>query len=347
MAEKRQEIMNNYFKTHSNDFRARKWIAALCVVAQVWFGQTLAAEATSPCVVQVCDAGAPTQSSPVVHRQPLRKKVVNPKKPVVVQSEKYNPLALDPSILLKDTPPKEIELPGVLHVDGLSAQAFDPSKSHKISWGNQGIQPIILSLSGPDLIVTPFNDPYIVGNSYLDIKKRSNSNNVYVSFTFPDGVKPVPVSIFIEDPAGGPAMGLQLIPKQIPQQMYVVVADTDHASADSNKQLTKGADYTTHVQELMEMAAFGNTPSGYSVSPLNLPPIVMHGLKLDAIRRLSNTEGDLFVYQVTNPTAKTVMLNEKEFDGPRVRAVSIFPRPELRGNEKATVIVFAQKPEGK
>ena len=226
--------MINYFKTDFNSHCAQKWIAALCIAAQALFGEALADEAASPCVVQVCNAGAPSQSGSAVHKQPPRQKVLSQKKSAVVPSDKYNPLALDPSILLKDTPPKEIELPGVLHVDGLSAQAFDPSKSHRISWGNQGIQPIILSLTGPDLIVTPFNDPYIVGNSYLDIKKRSNSNNVYVSFAFPDGVKPVPVSIFIEDPAGGPAMGLQLIPKQIAQQMYVVVADADHASTNTN-----------------------------------------------------------------------------------------------------------------
>jgi hypothetical protein len=39
-------------------------------------------------------------------------------------------------------------------------------------------------------------------------------------------------------------------------------------------------------------------------------------------------------------------LNEQEFDGPLVKAVSIFPKPLLKENEKTTVIVFAQKPGG-
>ena len=168
---------------------------------------------------------------------------------------------------------------------------------------------------------------------------------MYVSFQFPEGAKPVPVSIFLEDPAGGPALGLQLIPKKISQQVYTVVDETDRLRNGSNN--TIGADYVTHIQELMETVAFGATPSGYSIAPYNLPPIIIHGLKLDAIRRLSNTEGDFYVYEVSNPTTQVVMFNEKEFDGPRVRAVSIFPKPELKTNEKATVIVFAKKTEAK
>lgn len=284
----------------------------------------------------------------VVTAQALAAEKPSQDKPAKESKEvKYDPLAHDPTIAFKDTPAKEIDLPGVLHVDGESLQALDPNKSHRISWGNQGVQPIYLSLNGPDLIVTPFNDPYIYGNSYITIKKRKISNNVYVWFNFPKGVKPEPVSIFIEDPAGGPALGLQLIPKLIPQQVYTIVDDTDRMPGNARKLATKGGDYVTHIQELMQVTAFGGTPSGYSIAPLNLPPIVMHGLKLDAKRRLSNTEGDLYVYQVENTTSKTVMLSEKEFDGPRVKGVSIVPKPELQPNEKATVIIFAQKPSGK
>ena len=336
------------------DFRMRKFITALAMVfaTSAFADQPVGVSPTltkNACVPRACGTLPSAFKKQVVHKRVVvHNKIVKAKSTAVAAAtEKYDPLAIDPSISLRDTPAKEIELPGVLHIDGESAQAFDPSKAHKISWGNQGIQPIILSLSGPDLIVTPFNDPYIIGNSYLNIKKRSNSNNVYVGFNFPDGTKPVPVTIFIEDPAGGPALGLQLIPKQIAQQVYTVVDDTDRLSGSALRKSAKGADYATHVQELMELAAFGRTPSGYTVAPFDLPPIIMHGLKLDAIRRLSNTEGDLYVYEVTNSTSRTVMLDEKEFDGPRVKAVSIFPKPELRATEKATVIVFAKKPEGK
>ncbi len=336
------------------NFRMRKFLYALAMVfATSAFAEQPAdvpfTQQKSACVPQTCGSSPTPFKKQVVHKRVVvHNKIVKPKATTDASaSEKYDPLANDPSISLKDTPTKEIDLPGVLHVDGESAQAFDPSKSHKISWGNQGIQPIILSLTGPDLIVTPFNDPYIVGNSYLNIKKRTNSNNVYVSFNFPEGTKPVPVSIFIEDPAGGPALGLQLIPKEIAQQVYTVVDDTDRLSGGVRRQSAKGVGYTTHVQELMELAAFGRTPSGYTIAPFDLPPIIMHGLKLDAMRRLSNTEGDLYVYEVTNPTSKTVTIAEKEFDGPRVKAVSIFPKPELRESEKATVVVFAKKPEGK
>ena len=260
-------------------------------------------------------------------------------------SEKYDPLKQYLSISFKDTKPKEIDLPGVLYINGESLGASDASKSHRVVWGNQGIQPLVLSLTGPDLIVTPFNDPYIVGNSYLDINKRPNSNNVYVSFKFPEGVKPIPVSIFIEDPTGGPALGLQLIPKNVSQQVYTIVSELDHSS--NSIKTSSSADYATHIQELMEAAAFGATPSGYSSSPYNLPPIISHGLKLEAIRRLSNSEGDLYVYEALNSTNKVITLDERDYDGPRVKAVSIFPKPQLETNEKATIIIFAKKMEDK
>jgi conjugal transfer pilus assembly protein TraK len=259
----------------------------------------------------------------------------------------YDPLDVDQSILLKDTPAKEIVLPGVLRIDGESVQALDPGKSHRIYWGNQGIQAILLSLTGPDLIITPFNDPYITGNTYLNIKKRPNSNNIYVSFNFPDGVKPTPVTIFIEDPAGGPALGLQLVPKRIAQQVYTIVDETQRSANGVDQRITKGADYATHIQELMQIVAQSGTPSGYSSAPYDLPPIIIHGIKLDVVRRLSNTEGDIYSYVASNPTTKTVMLDEREFDGPLVKAVSIFPKPELRPKEKTHIIVFTQKPERK
>jgi len=333
--------MNPHQTNSKMNFRMRKsvLVCTLALSTEVFCFNAGAADSLRICVPQTCSSATNLAAKPVVH-----KKFVAPKKTIVVPKEKYDPLAVDSSILLKDVPVKEIELPGVLHVDGESAQAFDPTKSHKISWGNQGIQPIILSLTGPDLIVMPFADPYIIGNSYLNIQKRANSNNVYISFVFPEGVKPIPVSIFIEDPAGGSALGLQLIPKQISQQTYTVV---DDGGRNTQKQTEKGAGYTTHVQELMEIAASGGTPSGYSAMPYNLPPIIFHDLKLDVVRRLSNTEGDLYIYEVTNPTSKAITLTEQEFDGPRVKAVSIFPKPEIQGNEKATVIVFAKKMEGK
>ena len=354
--------MNQHKYDIMTNIRMRKSYFAIILATQSFIAltpawgadvQAASAVAASPaiCVPQTCGSDT-IKEKPVVFKKIVhKKKIAKPKKveetPVVEKAEKvenYDALALDPSISLKNIPFKEIELPGVLHVDGESMEAFDPSKSHKISWANQGIQPILLSLTGPDLIVTPFNDPFIVGNSYLSINKRANSNNVYVSFNFPEGVTPVPVSIFIEDPAGGQALGLQLIPKKIPQQVYIVVDETDHLAS---KQLAKGADFPSHVQELMEIAAFGGTPSGYSAAPFNLPPIVLGSLKLEAVRRLSNSEGDLYVYGVTNPSNTPFMLNEKQFDGPRVKAVSIFPKPELLKNERATVIVFAQKLGGK
>lgn len=269
--------------------------------------------------------------------------------PNAVAKEKYDPLAPDVSIAFKDTKLKEVDLPGVLHVEGESVGAFDPNKSHRISWGQQGIQTIFLSMHGPDLLVMPFNDPHIYGNSYVSIKKDklndgSFGNNVYIWFTFPAGVKPEPVTIFIEDPAGGPALGLQLMPKTIAQQVYTVVDDTNRLSASARQMDTKNADYVTRMQQLTQIAALGGTPSGYSREKLELPIIIMHGLHLNALRRLSNTEGDIYVYQVINQTDNPVTLHEKEFDGPRVRAVSIFPKPELASHESAMVVVFAGKP---
>ena len=296
------------------------------------------------CLQAVCSSSSQNANK---HHNKIRHRRVHKEIPSTkhTDSEKYDSLKQDLSISFKDTKPKEIDLPGVLYINGESLGAYDASKSHRVIWGNQGIQPLVLSLTGPDLIVTPFNDPYIVGNSYLDINKRANSNNVYISFKFPEGVKPIPVSIFIEDPTGGPALGLQLIPKNVSQQVYTIVSELEHSS--SSIKTSTSSDYATHIQELMEAAAFGATPSGYSSSTYNLPPIISHGLKLEAVRRLSNSEGDLYVYEALNSTNKVISLDERDYDGPRVKAVSIFPKPQLETNDKATIIIFAKKMEDK
>ncbi|PTT93017.1 hypothetical protein DBR42_00830 [Pelomonas sp. HMWF004] len=254
--------------------------------------------------------------------------------------------AADSSLALRDTPTKEIDLPGVLRVDGESVMAFDPTKSHKITWANEGIQPIPISLTGPDHLILPFNDPYITGNDWVNIDKRAVSNNVYITFAFPDGVKPQPVTIYIESPTGGPSLGLQLMPKDIAPQTYTVI-DEISLNANSAGRNSSAADYESRILDLMATVALRGTPSGYSVLPLKLPPVAFHGLRLDTVRRLSNIENDIFEYEISNPTQKPVTVAEKDFSGARVQAVSIFPKSTLRPNERARVYVIANKAEAK
>lgn len=295
------------------------------------------AKAAKPVARRAANSAAAKRSARAASAPPLA---------LVVDRKPFEATAVDPAIALRDVPPKEIELPGVLRVDGESVTAFDPVRAHKITWANEGTQPIPISLTGPDHLILPFTDPYITGNDWVEIDKRPVSNNVYITFKFPDGVKPVPVTIYIESPTGGPSLGLQLMPKDIAPQTYTIV---DEVSLTGNQANRGGAapDYESRILDLMATVALRGTPAGYSVLPMKLPPVAFHGMRLDTVRRLSNVENDIFEYEITNASQKPVTIAEKDFAGARVQAVSIFPKSTLRAGERAQVFVIASKPGAK
>jgi conjugal transfer pilus assembly protein TraK len=253
-----------------------------------------------------------------------------------------DPLAVDPAVAVKASAPKEIDIPGVLKVPGESLNVTDPSRVQKVSWTNGGSKTVYLSVDEPNLVQLPFKNPYIVQTSDLKIERRPSSNNIYVYWpTLPAQAR----QIFIEPPGGGPALGLQLVPKSIPAQSIVV---TDDTGSVSGRQKAKGAssDYVTRVQSVMEAIALGRAPDGYSQVDIELPPIAMNGLSVTVDGRYSDREGDLYVYTVRNPGQSRALLREEEFDGPSVLAVSIFPKPLLQPGEATRVIVLARKREG-
>jgi conjugal transfer pilus assembly protein TraK len=253
-----------------------------------------------------------------------------------------DPLAVDPTVAVKASTPKEIDVPGVLKVPGESLNFTDPSRVQKVSWANGGSKTVYMSVDEPNLVQLPFKNPYIVQTSDIKIERRPASNNIYVYWpSLPAQAR----QIFIEPPGGGPALGLQLVPKQIPAQSIIV---TEETGSVSGRQKPKGAsnDYVTRVQSVMEAIALNRTPDGYSQVDIDLPPIAMNGLAVTVNARYSDREGDLYVYTVRNPGQARALLREEEFDGPNVQAVSIFPSPLLQPGEATRVIVLARKREG-
>ncbi|VVE56457.1 hypothetical protein PAQ31011_05107 [Pandoraea aquatica] len=254
-----------------------------------------------------------------------------------------DPLKVDHSIAVKDTPAKEIDLPGVLKVPGESLDTIDPSRAQRVSWTNGGSQTVYLSVDEPNRIQLPFKNPFIVQTSDIKIERRASGNNIYVYWP---SLPAKPRQIFIEPPGGGPALGLQLVPKEISAQTILVTDDTGTVSGGQRAK-SSGGDYITRIQDVMETVARGRSPDGYSQVEISLPPIAMNGLVVTVDSRFSDREGDVYVYTVRNPGQARATLREQEFDGPNVLAISIFPKPVLAPGEKTKVIVLARKREGK
>jgi conjugal transfer pilus assembly protein TraK len=255
-----------------------------------------------------------------------------------------DPLKVDPSIAVKDTPRKEIDLPGVLHVQGQSPDILDPTKARRISWTNGGAQTIYLSVNEPNRIQLPFKNPYVIRMSDVTVDHRADSNNMYVYWNVTHSEDAQPREIYIEPPGGGSSLGLELVPKSIPGQTVIVTDDTGITAGHLPKSGDSG-DYITHIQDLMTAVALGQSPDGFSQLEVHLPPIGMDGLSVTANVRYSSHEGDLWVYTVRNPGASRALLHEQEFDGPSVLAVSIFPKPLLLPGEQTKVFVLARKRE--
>jgi conjugal transfer pilus assembly protein TraK len=304
-------------------------------------GLSLALTARADDTPAAVDFGQPAATAPVASAKPAKRTKVAAQ---ASRKSTRDPLAVDPTIAVKDTPPKEIDLPGVLKVPGESLSVVDPTRAQKISWANGGSKTVYLSINEPNRIQLPFKNPYIVQMSDVKVDHRPQSNNLYIYWTTPSA-QAQPSELFIEPPAGGgPSLGLELVPKNIPAQTVIVQDDTG-STAGKEKKVGANGDYVTHIQDLMADVALGRSPNGFSQVDVQLPPIAMDGLTVTADTRYSSHDSDLWVYTVRNPEAAYALLHEQEFDGPNVLAVSIYPKPRLLPGEKTKVFVLARKRE--
>lgn len=313
-------------------------LASLCLSLPI----TALADST-PAPVDFGQPGASVLASTTAPaRAPVSHKKIVPHRR---SKAKRDPLAVDPSIAVKATAPKEIDLPGVLHVPGEMLDAIDPSRAQKISWANGGSRTVYLSVTEPNRIELPFKDPYIIRTSDVNADHRKESNNVYVYWNVQRAEDAQPRQLFIEPPGGGgQSLGLEIVPKAIPAQT-VIVADDTGITANNAPRAGENSDYITHVQDLMTSVALGQSPNGFSQLDVQLPPIAMDGLVVTADTRYSSHEGDMWIYTVRNPGPNRALLHEQEFDGANVLAVSIYPKPLLQPGESTRVFVLARKRE--
>lgn len=261
-------------------------------------------------------------------------------KPLNVKpSAPYKSTVVDPSIAIKSTPAKEIDLPGVMKLEGEDLNFQDPSKVREISMNNHGgSQTVWISRTEPNRIQLPFKNPKIVTvDGLIEVDKKPTSNNVYI--TVERDADAIP--LFLEAPNNdNGVLSLQLIPKDIPAQTIIVRDDTTR-----QPKRKANNEYVAGIQNVFEVIANGGIPDGYSRTPFDMQPASFNGLMVQAEQRLSNQDGDIYIYTVTNiATAKATVL-EHEFDAPNVLAVSIFPTPVIAPNQKTRVIVLAKKGE--
>lgn len=288
--------------------------------------------------------GAPARADGFPGGEPPQPEKVAPKHVKAPAKPRVrDPLAVDAGVAVQDKPAPEINLPGVMKLEGADRELLDPTRVRKISWTNGASQTVWVSATQPNRIQLPFADPRVVSTSELQVDKKATSNNVYVYFG--QGVAHA-VQIWMEPPGEGTvSVGLQLVPKDIPAQSIIVVDDTVEGSRHRAEHASPESDRFTRVQALLEQAALGDSPAGYSVVDLQLPPLAVDGVAVAGMRRLSGRNDDIYVYSVSNPGTADAILNEKEFDGADVEAVSIVPKPLLRPGEKAFVTILAKKRE--
>lgn len=264
-------------------------------------------------------------------------------KPVRTKKER-NALLVDPTTAVRETPLREVVLPGVLTIAGESRTALDFTRTRVVSMSDSTNAAVYLSSNSDNRIQLPFTNPFIRSNSDLNIEVNKGVNGAPGNFIYVGFNVKRPVQIFIEPPDGSASLGLRLIPKDIPSQTIVVEDVTGITSADLRR-ANKSNDYVTQVQSLMEVVALHGIPNGYSVVDMELPPIAMNGLVVDAKKKFSNRTSDIYLYQVTNPGPAVANLNEREFDGDLVQAVSVFPKPRLAAGETTDVMVMSGKPK--
>jgi len=258
---------------------------------------------------------------------------------------KRDPLQPDLDLALKDTPARALDLPGVMKLDGVPADVLDSSRARKIRWTNEGSQTVWLSVTDPNRIQLPFPNPRVVSTTDVDVDKRPGSSNVYV--TFASGVTR-PVQIWFEPQVGSSAsIGLQLVPKRIPAQTIIVTDDTGGLAPRTPTHATSTSDdFLAQAQGSLQDALTGGMPAGWAAVNLTVPPIALDGVLVSGARRLSSQSEDIYVYEVKNPTTADRVLDETQFDGPLVEAVSIYPSPLVQPGRTVKVGVLVRKGHG-
>lgn len=292
---------------------------------------------TASIVRAEADANSSTENRPPRWRDtPLASPPVAPKAKNPATSE------VRPALAVKNTLRKEINLPGVLKLEGEDALALDLTRARRIQMNNGGAVAVYISDSEPNRIQLPFVNPRVVSLNIIEVDRRQDSNNIYISLK-PEADKKKPIPIFIEHPSGrGPVLTLQLVPKGIISQT-MIVDDVAPEASEAQLKAQRSSEYITQTQALLEMVAQGGSPQGYSQVELLVPPIAFNGLLIEVEKKLSNRDNDIFIYQVTNPGPRTAVLKESEFDGDLVQAVSIHPSPTLKAGEKTRVLVLSRK----
>lgn len=284
-------------------------------------------------------AGERCERTQTVPCEPKRtRKVTATLKPA--PAPKADRLAVHPEAAIKDTKAPEVVLPGVMKIAGADAHALDFSRARIVDVTNGGAQTVYVSKVDQNRIQLPWPNTRVIGTDELEIKKSPNSNNVYVQFK--EGVDRA-VQVYFEQPDGASVLGLQLVPKNIPAQT-VLVRDASLLAGDQKP--VKGGDYVATTQGLMEQVALGGAPQGYSQTDIAVGPIALNGLVVTPEKQYSSADKDIYVYDVANPGPQKASLQETEFDGENVLAISIFPKPVLAANERAKVIVLTRKASG-
>jgi len=256
------------------------------------------------------------------------------------RAPKADRLSVHPEAAIKDTKAPEVVLPGVMKIAGADAHALDFSRARTVDVTNGGSQTVYVSKVDQNRIQLPWPNTRVIGTDELEIKKSPNSNNVYVQFK--EGVDRA-VQVYFEQSNGPSVLGLQLVPKNVPAQTFLV---RDASLFAGDQKPVKGGDYVATTQGLMEQVALGGAPQGYSQTDIAVGPIAMNGLVVTPEKQYSSADKDIYVYDVANPGPQKVSMQEKEFDGENVLAISIFPKPVLAANERAKVIVLTRKASG-
>lgn len=269
-----------------------------------------------------------------------------PKKPVPKAKQLQSRVTRDPMLIhrevaVKDTKPPKIAIPGVMDIDGADPHALDMTRARVIDVTNGGAQTVYLSAVDQNRIQLPWLNTKAVGTKEITINKSPHSNNVYVQFE-PGVTRGVSVSF--EHPEGSSVIDLKLEPKKDLTGQVILIRDFTRRSGDRKRE--KGTDYVGATQSLMEQVALGGPPQGYSQSELSVGPIAMNGVVITPRKVYSSADKDIYVYDVVNPGPNKASLQEKEFDGENVVAVSIFPKPVLAVNERTMVIVMTRKATG-
>lgn len=195
-----------------------------------------------------------------------------------------------------------------------------------------------VSADQPNMILTPFADPNVVGDG-VGYDLGRNGNVIIVSAT---KKRPFWISIVDKSNPTATPVSLTLQPRPGMQSQTIVMQVAGKGAVDSDSD-GHGSGFVNRMRDVLRDIVQGRNPRGYTVRPLASKMALTNGLTAKPVELYASSSHDIYRFRITNGSSTTQTLTEEFFGDKDVAAVTIYPNLSLQPNQSTDVLIMTKR----